>query len=135
MSVGIGMIGREVTFTLGGSALVGVNSKGITFNNEGLDTTDDQSSGWQEFLAKAGLKSAEFTISGIVKNLELVKAYVGTSQIFPVVKTYPDGTSTPSTLAFDAFMTSISQTGESNGLVTFDATFASSGALVFTPGT
>ena len=131
MSVGIGIIGREITFTLGGSALTGVNSKGFTFNNEPLDTTDDNSAGWQERLAKAGVKSLEFTFSGIVKNLELVAAYNGTSQIFPVVATYPDG----STLTFDAFMDSLSNTGESNGLTTFDATFSSSGALVFVAGT
>lgn len=135
MSVGVGMIGREVTFTLGGAALVGVNSKGITFNNEGLDTTDDQSSGWQEFLAKPGLKSAEFSVSGIVKNLELVRAYFNSSQLFAVVKTYGDGVTTPSTVAFDAFLTSISETGESNGLLTFEASFASSGVVTFTPGT
>lgn len=131
MTVGIGIIGREITFTLGGSAVVGVNSKGFTFNNEPLDTTDDNSSGWQERLAKPGVKSLEFTMSGLVKNLELIKAYSGTSQIFPVSASYPDG----STLAFDAFMDSVSNTGESNGLSTFDATFSSSGAVTFTPGT
>ena len=130
MTVGIGIIGREITFTLGGGALVGVNSKGFTFNNEALDTTDDGSSGWQERLATPGVKSLEFTMSGIVKNLELVNAYSGTSQIFPVAVTYPDG----STLAFDAFMDSVSKTGESNALATFDASFSSSGALTFTPG-
>ena len=124
MSVGIGIIGREITFTLGGSALTGVNSKGFTFNNEALDTTDDNSSGWQERLA------VEFTFSGIVKNLELVAAYSGTSQIFPIVATYPDG----STLTFDAFMDSISNTGEANSLTTFDASFSSSGSVVFVAG-
>ena len=130
MSVGIGMIGREITFTLGGSALTGVNSKGFTFNNEPLDTTDDNSSGWQERLATPGVKSLEFTMSGIVKNLELIAAYASGSQIFPVVVDYPDG----SQLTFDAFMDSVSKTGESNALTTFDATFSSSGAITFTPG-
>jgi predicted secreted protein len=131
MSVGIGIIGRDITFTLGGSALVGVNSKGFTFNNEALDTTDDNSSGWQERLATPGLKSVEFTFSGIVKNLELIAAYAGTSQIFPVVATYPDG----STWTGDFFMDSVSATGESNGLTTFDASFSSSGAQTFVAGT
>jgi predicted secreted protein len=130
MSVGIGIVGRDITFTLGGSALVGVNSKGFTFNNEALDTTDDNSSGWQERLATPGLKSVEFTFSGIVKNLELIAAYAGTSQIFPVVATYPDG----STWSGDFFMDSVSATGESNGLTTFDASFSSSGAQTFVAG-
>ena len=131
MSVGIGMIGREVTFTMGGSALVGVNSKGISLSNEALDTTDDQSSGYQEFLATSGLKSAEFTVSGILKNMELIDTFDQSSQMLAVVKTYPDG----STLSFDAFMESLNHTGESNGLYTFDATFKSSGALTWVAGT
>ena len=131
MSVGIGIIGREVTFTLGASAVVGVNSKGISFSNEMLDTTDDNSSGWGEFLATAGLKSAEFSISGLTKNLELMAAYFSTSQIFTVAKTYPDG----STLTFDAALTGApSFSGESNAVMTFEASFTSSGAVVFVAG-
>lgn len=130
MSVGIGIIGREVTITVGTLTLVGVNSKGFTFNNEPLDTTDDNSAGWQERLALSGVKNVEFTVSGLVKNLELVNAWSGTSQIFEVVATYPDG----STLTFDAFMDSVAQTGESNALMTFDATFSSSGVVLFVAG-
>ena len=129
--VGIGVIGREVTFTLGGTAVVGVTSKGISFSNEMLDTTDDDSNGWTEFLATAGLKSAEFTVSGIVKNYELMAAYFNASQIFAVTKTYPDG----SALAFDAAMTGApSFTGDSNELETYEITFTSSGEITFTPG-
>lgn len=132
MSVGIGIKGRDVTFTLGGSAVLGVNSKGIAFSNEMLDSTDDDSSGWTEFVACPGLKSAEFSISGLVKNLELMKAYFSASQIFEVVKTYPDG----SVLTFDAAMTGApSFSGESNGIMAFDASFTSSGVVAFVAGT
>tara|TARA_R110000782_G_scaffold123030_3_gene214450 strand:+ start:1778 stop:2173 length:396 start_codon:yes stop_codon:yes gene_type:complete len=131
MSIGIGMIGRDVTFTLGGSAVIGVNSKGIAFSNEMLDSTDDQSSGWTEFVAVAGLKSAEFSVSGLVKNLELMASYFEASQIFSVVKTYPDG----STLTFDAAMTGApSFSGESNAIMTFEASFTSSGPVIFVAG-
>jgi len=132
MSVGIGIKGRDVTFTLGGSAVIGVNSKGVAFSNEMLDSTDDDSSGWTEFVATPGLKSAEFSVSGLVKNLELMKAYFAASQIFAVVKTYPDG----STLTFDAAMTGApSFSGESNAIMAFDASFTSSGPVVFVAGT
>jgi predicted secreted protein len=131
MSVGIGIVGRDITMTLGGASVVGVSSKGTTFTNEAGETTDDASSGWQEFLATPLKKSQEFTMSGLLKNLELMKAFAGTSQIFEVINSYPDG----STLTTDYFMTSVSQTGESNGLVTFDASFSSSGAAVFVAGT
>jgi predicted secreted protein len=130
MSVGVVVIGREITLSFGGATLLGTISKNRTFNNEKIDTTDDAAAGWVESAATAGLKSVEFTFSGIVKNLELVAAYFGTSQIFPVIETFPDG----STLTYDVFLDSISQTGESNQGVTFDASCSSSGAVVFVAG-
>ena len=134
MSVGIGIIGREVTFTLGGSALVGVLSKGIALANEMGDSTDDQSSGWKEFLATPLTKEATFSISGLTKNLELANAFFQTSNIFAIVVTYPDAT-TGSTMTFDAAMENVSFTHESNTTSTFEASFKSSGAVVFVAGT
>lgn len=134
MTAGVGILGREVIATVGGLTLLGVTSKGLSFNNEPLDTTDDSSTGWQERLALPGVKSVEFTMSGLLKNLELVNAYVkdgSNSQLFAVSITYPDG----SVLTMDAFMDSLNATGESNALTTFDATFSSSGAVTFVAGT
>ena len=130
MSAGIGQIGREIVVTVGGSGLVGVISKGFSFNNEALDTTDDDASGWQERLALPGVKSLELSISGLLKNLELIEVWSSGSQLLPIVATFVDG----STLTFDGFMDSFSETGESNGLATFDATFSSSGSIAFVPG-
>lgn len=130
MSSGIGMIGRDVTLTVGAVTIVGTSSKGLTFTNEALETTDDDSSGWQEFLAKPGTKSAEFSMSGLVKNLGLLQSWFGSSQIFEVIVTYTDG----SIVTFDGFLESYSDTGEQNQLYTFDATLKSSGVIVFTAG-
>ena len=136
MSSGIGILGREVTATVGGLTLLGTTSKGISFNNEPLDTTNDSSQGWQERLALPGVKSVEFTMSGLLQNLELVNAYITDnggedSQLFAIVINYPDG----SVLSFDGFMDSLNTTGESNALFTFDATFSSSGQVTFVAGT
>ena len=131
MSSGIGMIGRDVTMTVGGSSLGGVITKGQSFTNEMGDTTDDASSGWSESLATALLKSCEIAVGGTLKNLELVNTWSGTgSQIMEIITTYTDG----SVLTFDGFMDSINITGESNGLLTYDATFKSSGAVVWVAG-
>lgn len=129
MAIGIGIIGREVTFTVGGGTLVGVTSQGLTFNNEALDTTDDQGDGWQGRLAKPGRKSIEFTVSGLLKNLEIVESYFEASNIFAVAVAYPDG----STLAFDAFLDNIGTNAAENELYSFDASFSSAGAPTFTP--
>lgn len=138
MAVGIGIIGREVTLTIGGVSILGVQNKGLTVNNEPLDATDETSSGWAEALALPGQKSIELPFSGLVKNLEMLRAIMASpdsSQIYACVLTYPDGTATPSNVTGDFMLGSYTETGEYNGLYTFDVTMTSSGAVTFTPGT
>ena len=136
MSVGVGMKGLEVAVTVGGLTLLGQVSKGITCNNEPLDTTDDAANGWRELLAKPGVKTIDLAINGTFKNLELLAAFTqDTSQMYEVVITYPDGLSTPSTLTFDAFMTDFEHTAESNTLHTYSASFQSSGEPTFVAAT
>lgn len=130
MSVGIGMVGRDITMTVGGSTLAGVVEKSITLSNEALETTDDQSSGFTEYLATAGKKSTSLSVSGTFKNLELFTTYFGASQMVECVITYPD----TSTLTFDAFLESIEQGAPANELSTFSASLLSSGQPVFVAG-
>ena len=131
MSVGIGIIGREITFTIGGTAILGVTSKSNSLTNELGDTTDDNSSGNTEYLATAILKSSEFSVSGTLKNLELLNTFFGASIIYEVIETFPDG----STLTYDAAMTTFSYSADSNSLTTYEAAFSRSGAPVFVAGT
>ena len=131
MSVGIGIIGREITFTVGATAILGVTSKSNSLTNELGDTTDDNSSGNTEYLATATLKTSEFSVSGTLKNLELLNTFFGASIIYEVIETYPDG----STLTYDAALTTFSYSAESNSLTTYEAAFSRSGAAVFVPGT
>lgn len=132
MSVGIGVIGREVIMTIGGQSILGEQTKALSVNNEMLDTTDSSSGGWAEAMAISGLKTIELSFSGTVKNLELLRAIMTSgSQMYAVLLTYTDG----STVAGDVFLQSYSETGEMNGLYTFDASCQFSGQPVFTAGT
>lgn len=131
MSVGIGITGRERVLTVGGSSLVGVQNKGLSFGNTRLDTTDDNAGGWSEALALSGEKSISFSIDGLMKNLELMNSFFATSQIFALTMTYPDG----SVVSGDFFLDSFEETGSYNELSTFTGAFSSSGAVSFTPGT
>ena len=131
MSVGIGIVGRQVLMTIGGQTILGVQTKGGEHTSSRLDTTDDQASGWAEAKAEAGEKSVTRSISGVLKNLELLASYYGASQAFNIVFTFPDG----STETGDYFMDSFNHTGTHNELHTFDASFSSSGAVAFVAGT
>ena len=130
---GIGVLGRQVVLTVAGQSIAGTQTKGLSCNNEPVDVTDDNSSGWREVMALPGLKTVELPISGTMKNLELFQSFfnaAGGSQMFAVSCTYPDG----SIAAGNFFLASISETGESNGAKTFDSTWQSSGEITFTPG-
>lgn len=131
---GIGHLGREMVLTVASQSIAGSQTKGLTCNNEPVDVTDDNSSGWRELMAIPGLKTVEFPISGVLKNLELMRAFfnaAGGSQMFELVATYADG----STVTGDFMLATFSETGESNGAKTFDSTWQSSGAIVFVAGT
>ena len=132
MAVGISQKGRQVTLTIGGQSILGVQTKGLTVNNEMQETTDDDAGGWITFDAMPNAKSAELPFSGMVKNLELLRAILGTgSQVYACTLTYRDG----STVVADFAMTNYTETGEYNTAYTFDVTLASSGPVIFTAGT
>jgi len=131
MSSGISIKGEQRILTLGGQNILGTQTKGISVNNEMVETSDDNSGVWAEYDAVAGKKTVEIPFSGMLKNLELLKASLSTgSQMYAVLYTYPDG----STVAGDFAMTTFSETGEHKTATTFDCTLVSSGPVIFTPG-
>lgn len=131
MAVGKGFAGRKVTLTLGGVGNIAITTKGLSVNNEMIDTTNDTSDGWATALAEPGQKSLELSFSGIVENLDLLESVINnTSQIYACVLTYPDG----STVTGDFGFGSYSDTGDYNEKYTFEASLASSGEVIFLAG-
>ena len=131
MTVGAGILGRDMLLTIAGQPIAGVTTKGISIANEAVDVTSDDSGGYRELMAQSGTSTLDLSVSGITKNLELLRSFVvNESKIYAFVGTYTDG----STIAFDGFFATFSQTGENASAFTFDAAFQSSGAYTFTPG-
>ena len=136
MSVGVGFLGRQIDFTLGGATLAGIVSKSLSINNSAVDTSDDDSNGWAESLATPGRKEITIGLSLKAKNLSLIQSAIdNTSQIYASLLTFPDGTSTPSTIAGDVFMTTVSLSGEHEDLTTIDVELMYSGEPTFTAAT
>lgn len=136
MTVGIGFLGRQVDFTIGGATLAGIISKSLAINNTPVDTSDDNSNGWAEMLAVPGRKEVTISISTKVKSLDMVMSAINNaSQIYATVITFPDGTTTNSTITGDAFLSSVSPTGEHEGLTTLDFEMSFSGEVTFTAAT
>lgn len=136
MSVGVGFLGRDIDFTLGGVTIAGKVSKSLSINNSAIDTSDDDSNGWAEYLATPGRKEITIGLSLKVKNLDLVQSIIdNASQIYATLLTFPDGTTTNSTLAGDAFLVDLSLTGEHEDLTTMDLNLNYSGQPTFTAAT
>ena len=136
MSVGVGFLGRQVDFTLGGATLAGVVSKSLSISNSAVDTSDDDSNGWAESLATPGRKEITIGLSLKAKNLSLVQSAIDNdSQIYATLITFPDGTTTNSTLAGDAFLTTTSMSVEHEDLATIDIELMYSGEPTFTAAT
>jgi predicted secreted protein len=131
MSAGISIKGREVIITTGGQNFLGLQGKGITVNNELIETSDDNSQGVAEYDAIPGKKTVELSLSGMTKNLELMRTVLGGgSQIIPILITYPDS----STLTGDFAITSFGDSGGFNEGRTFELSLSASGAVVFLAG-
>ena len=136
MSAGISMLGRAITLTIGGVTIAGYVNKQLDLANTAIDTTDAQSSGWQEFDAAAGLKSVALSVDGKLKNLELFETFVNsTSQMAACIVTFDDNNTTASVATFDAFIETIGYGMPSDEGSTFTCALKSSGAVVFTAGT
>jgi hypothetical protein len=117
--------------TMGGSTVLGMLSKSLSFTNEMAEITDDAANGYSTYVAEALKKNLEFGISGELEDLSIIRTWFNASQIFAFVITFEDG----STLAFDAAMTGAPSIDmESNGIATYEASFTSSGEITDTWG-
>lgn len=124
----VGMLGREVVAVIGGQTIAAKQSGSITVDNEPVDVTADNSSGWREVMDEAGQKSVEIPISGIVRDLGLLQSALATgSQKYACTLTYPDG----SVVSGNFFLSNYTQQGEYNGAYTFDVTLMNDGAITF----
>ena len=135
MTAGTGLVGRQISLTVGGATLLGVVTKDFSITSPNLDVTDDQSSGNQELLAIGGTKATNVSISGITKNYELLATMSGASQMVACSWDLGDGASTESNYAFSARMSDLSFTNPANEICEFSAELSSSGAQTFTAGT
>jgi predicted secreted protein len=126
-----GFAGRKATLTVGGVGSIAIMSKGLSVNNEMIDTTNDNSGGWKTGLFEPGMKSCELSFSGVVENLSLLMSiFDNTSQTYACVITYPEGSTVTGNFDFGSY----SDTGETSDKYTFEASMASNGAIVFAAG-
>jgi len=127
--------GRDFLIVKGGTTVGGATAGSISVNNEPIDVTNKDSSGWRELLA-AGKRSADVTLSGV--NLDdatiadmRTDMLAQTADTWTVVIPGLAGGSA-GTYSMTGIMTSLEESGEEGGATTYSLTIQSSGAVTFT---
>jgi predicted secreted protein len=111
--------------------IASVKSKSVEKSNSGIDVTTDDDDGWQTLLATPGVRAVNLNISGVTDDdilMTAISADTASIVLEDIKVLYPSGAFDIGDFQFSSF----SQTGEVDGAVVFDATFASSGAITHT---
>ena len=113
--------------------VAGLRATRITLNAEAVDITNTSSlGGWRELLGGAGVKTAALSGSGVFKDADTdarIRQLFFDGQIPDCQIVIPDFG-----VLQGAFMiTSIEYAGNHNGAASYDVSFASAGAIQFTP--
>jgi predicted secreted protein len=125
-----GNYGREVVFEWNGTEIPGVREKNLTINGEAVNVTSDEDDGVQVLLDEDAEVSIEYQVTGVSKSMVLRQAKATGNIRGTITVTYPDG----AVMSFAANLGPYSEGKPYNEAVTFDATFMSSGAITYTPG-
>ena len=128
------LVGRKVTFTTtssGGTPVTGMRTKSITINNEAIDITSDDDSGWRTLLGDdPALRSIDMSVEGITKDAQLIElATTGGSGLISSYELEFDGLGS---FTGDFHIGSLELGANYNEAVTFSCTISSSGPISWT---
>lgn len=122
-------VGRDLAFTWNGSAVTGIQEKGVSLNGEPIDVTSGEDSGKRTLLTVSAQDEVNISLSGVTKSQVLKTDWFAGNRTRAVVMTYADG----STISGSFFLSTYSDTGPYNDAVTFEAELVSTGTITFTP--
>lgn len=125
--------GRSVRISRNGSNIVGARTDSVTINNEPLDITDKDDSGWRTMLADVGLRSVSCEIEGVLKDTVLMADSVGTATT-ALLKECVVTISGIGTLTGDFMLQGLQIGAEQADVVTFTATLESGESMTATIG-
>lgn len=123
--------GRELTFDFNSTTLVGVQNKTVSFNNEAVDVTNDDDTGWQTLLAEPGKRSIEMQVSGVTSDEVLIAEVMTASGGFTLKSGEVSLATGNGTITGNWFVSSMEQSGEHDGELQFSATLMSSGEMTY----
>jgi len=125
--------GRSVRISRNGSNIVGARTDSVTINNEPLDITDKDDSGWRTMLADVGVRSVSCEIEGVLKDTVLMADAVGDATT-ALLKECVVTISGIGTLTGDFMLQGLQIGAEQADVVTFTATLESGESMTATIG-
>jgi predicted secreted protein len=125
--------GRSVRISRNGSNIVGARADSVTINNEPLDITDKDDSGWRTMLGDVGLRSVSCEIEGVLKDTVLLADSVGTATT-ALLKECVVTISGIGTLTGDFMLQGLQIGAEQADVTTFTATLESGESMTATIG-
>lgn len=122
--------GRLLRISRGATAVAGARTDNMTINNEPIDITDKDDSGWRTMLADVGVRSVDADVEGVVTDGTFLALAVGTASA--LLEAYTIDVSGIGSFTGNFIFTSIALGGEQADAVTFTANIQSSGTITYT---
>lgn len=131
-----GFHGRKIDLEWGGAAIGGIREKSVELNGSPVDVTSDDDLGWRKLLLEAGENQVNLSCNGITKTSILKRDWFlganaggASARTKTMTLEYPDG----SILSGEFYLATYKDTGPYKDATTFEASFQSTGAVVFLP--
>lgn len=120
---------RLLVIKKAGTAIAGVQEKGIAINAEPIDITSDDDGGYRTILSgAAGQQSIDVTVSGVQTIPTFRAAALAGVMLTDITVTYPDG----KVISGDFWVNNYTENGGTKDAVKFSATLSSSGGWTYT---
>jgi len=122
-------VGRKLLIKRDGTTIAGVRTKSVTINNEAIDVTTDDDSGYRTLLEEPGQKQIDLSVEGLTKDDALLQsAAEGTTLIDAYTIEFPSG----ATITGDFRFNNLEMGAEYNAAITFTAEIQSTGSYSYT---
>lgn len=125
-----GQSGRYLRISRNGTTVVGARTDSVTINNEPIDITDKDDSGWRTLMADTGMRTVSCTVEGVLKDATLINAAVAGGTLL-----IDDGTvviTGIATFSGDWHLQGLEIGAELEEAITFSATLENAGTVTAT---
>lgn len=122
--------GRKMRIKKGATAIAGARADNLSINNEPIDITDKDDTGWRTMLADVGARSLDADLEGVLTDSTIIAVAMGAGS--GLLAAYTVEVLGIGSFTGDWFLSSMTLGGEMADAVTFTANIQSSGTITFT---